>query len=247
MTPEELKRRYAKLPSGTVYGLAALKSRTRKTRKVGAKPPSEKPVSAQPWLTDSAKTVPFGKYRSQSLETLLDDDNYIQWICDQPGMLADLQRRYPLFSAALLTAMRKPLSPEEQIAKLAKKVDGCYQAGERADFTHFDAVDMKDFGVCMDLLRKIRSILETLGIDPTEDEERAAIERVSRLQKAFSPVDTYTNPGNIVSQAELEKAGLVVAEEPHNPRQCSPAKFSQYDRRLFGIGLIIKRATVARG
>lgn len=37
--------------------------------------------------------VPFGKYQGQPIEALLADQNYLQWVTSQPGLMAMLQTR----------------------------------------------------------------------------------------------------------------------------------------------------------
>jgi hypothetical protein len=39
--------------------------------------------------------VPFGKYRDQPVEAMLADQNYVQWVMSQPGLVTMIQGRYP--------------------------------------------------------------------------------------------------------------------------------------------------------
>jgi hypothetical protein len=44
---------------------------------------------------DEAQIVPFGKYRDQPIESLLADRGYVEWLMNQPGLVAMLQAKYP--------------------------------------------------------------------------------------------------------------------------------------------------------
>jgi hypothetical protein len=46
---------------------------------------------------DEAQIVPFGKYRDQSIESFLTDRGYAEWVMNQPGLVAMLQAKYPVF------------------------------------------------------------------------------------------------------------------------------------------------------
>jgi hypothetical protein len=39
--------------------------------------------------------VPVGKYRGLPIETLLSDENYVEWLTTQPGIMAMLQSKHP--------------------------------------------------------------------------------------------------------------------------------------------------------
>jgi hypothetical protein len=44
---------------------------------------------------DEAQIVPFGKYHDQPIESLLADRGYVEWLMNQPGLVAMLQAKYP--------------------------------------------------------------------------------------------------------------------------------------------------------
>jgi hypothetical protein len=46
---------------------------------------------------DEAQIVPFGKYRDQPIESFLTDRGYAEWVMNQPGLVAMLQAKYPVF------------------------------------------------------------------------------------------------------------------------------------------------------
>jgi hypothetical protein len=52
-------------------------------------------------LPDSETVIPFGKYAGEDISVLLSDENYINWILRQRGMLSDLQGKFPLFGQTL--------------------------------------------------------------------------------------------------------------------------------------------------
>ena len=61
---------------------------------------------------DSA-IVPFGKYQGQPIETLLADQNYLQWVTSQPGLMTMLQARHPaVFNIITIGAPTTDDSPE---------------------------------------------------------------------------------------------------------------------------------------
>ena len=62
--------------------------------------------------TDSA-LVPFGKYQGQPIDTLLADQNYLQWVTSQPGLMAMLQARHPrVFNIITIGAPETEDTPE---------------------------------------------------------------------------------------------------------------------------------------
>jgi hypothetical protein len=62
---------------------------------------------------DETDLVPFGKYRGQPVESMLADQNYLQWVMAQPGLVAMIQGRYPaLFNIINIGAPRVEDTPE---------------------------------------------------------------------------------------------------------------------------------------
>ena len=52
-------------------------------------------------LLDSETVIPFGKYVGEDISVLLSDENYINRILRQRGMLSDLQGKFPSFGQIL--------------------------------------------------------------------------------------------------------------------------------------------------
>jgi hypothetical protein len=90
----------------------------------------------EPPLPDSSESVPFGKHRGKHLQILLDDVKYLGWMCRQEGMIEDLTRRFPVFGAALVSAVgtgAPALSKEEKAEKHAElKAKAEEQRAQRA-------------------------------------------------------------------------------------------------------------------
>jgi hypothetical protein len=62
---------------------------------------------------DDSSIVPFGKYRDQPVEVMLADQNYLQWVMSQPGIVLMLQNRYPaLFNIITVGSPTTEDSPE---------------------------------------------------------------------------------------------------------------------------------------
>jgi hypothetical protein len=61
----------------------------------------------------NTEIVPFGKYKNQPIELMLADQNYLEWIAGQPGLMAMLQGRYPaLFNVITVGAPQTDDTPE---------------------------------------------------------------------------------------------------------------------------------------
>jgi len=57
--------------------------------------------------------VPFGKYKDQPIEVMLADQNYLEWITGQPGIMTMLQGKYPaLFNIITVGAPQVHDTPE---------------------------------------------------------------------------------------------------------------------------------------
>ncbi len=46
-------------------------------------------------MQNNTEIVPFGKYKDQPVEIMLADQNYLEWITGQPGIMTMLQGKYP--------------------------------------------------------------------------------------------------------------------------------------------------------
>jgi hypothetical protein len=62
---------------------------------------------------DDGALVPFGKYRGQSVDVMLADSSYLEWLMAQPGLVAMIQNKYPaLFNIITVGAPDNDDSPE---------------------------------------------------------------------------------------------------------------------------------------
>jgi hypothetical protein len=60
-----------------------------------------------------AEIVPFGKYKDQPVQLLLADSGYMEWLTGQPGLMAMLEKRYPvIFNIITVGAPRTDDTPE---------------------------------------------------------------------------------------------------------------------------------------
>lgn len=63
--------------------------------------------------TMNTEIVPFGKYKDRPVEAMLADQNYVEWIAGQPGIMVMLQNRYPaLFNIITVGAPQISDTPE---------------------------------------------------------------------------------------------------------------------------------------
>jgi hypothetical protein len=61
----------------------------------------------------NSEIVPFGKYKDQPVELMLADQNYLEWITGQPGIMTMLQGKYPaLFNIITIGAPQTSDTPE---------------------------------------------------------------------------------------------------------------------------------------
>jgi hypothetical protein len=177
MTPEELKKKYARAEQ-----IVELSYRSKKPSGSDVTRKAKEPPTTRPALADDPNTVPFGRYRGHSIETLLTDPGYVSWIRREPNLLSDLRHRYPKFAAALIPKINRPLSPRDLLLRLSKEIDAIYAEGGRIDLAKLESQGLAGYGTCLDVARKMRSIMESLGDHPTEEQEREAVERISRLK-----------------------------------------------------------------
>jgi len=64
-------------------------------------------------MPNDCAIVPFVKYQGQPVETLLADQNYLQWVTSQPGLMAMLQARHPaVFNIITIGAPTTDDTPE---------------------------------------------------------------------------------------------------------------------------------------
>jgi hypothetical protein len=82
-------------------------------------------------LPDSSDTVPFGKHKGESITALLDDIKYVGWMCKQEGMIEDTLKRFPLFGAALVSAVGTGAPALTKQEKAQKRAELKKQAEER--------------------------------------------------------------------------------------------------------------------
>jgi hypothetical protein len=61
--------------------------------------------------------VPFGMYRGHPIEDLLSDRDYVEWMVEEPGMLADLQAKYPALGKILTEVLKRLGYPVEYAPK----------------------------------------------------------------------------------------------------------------------------------
>jgi hypothetical protein len=185
MTPEELKAKYAKV--GKVYNprrksetdLSRLRNKAVVSGNIETKPSPSKPVKSS---RSAADTVPFGKYRGEKLETLLSDENYVEWILAQPGMVEQWKERNPTFGRLLAEAIGSGAPVRQsrlRLQQLTKVVGEIYEEAKDIDVTTVSPADTEAYRACMDVTRKMRAILESLPIDASEEDELDAVERIS--------------------------------------------------------------------
>jgi hypothetical protein len=62
---------------------------------------------------EDSSIVPFGKYRGQSVDALLADQNYLDWMLAQPDLVAKIQSKYPaLFNIIMVGSPTNDDTPE---------------------------------------------------------------------------------------------------------------------------------------
>lgn len=91
---------------------------------------------------DDSAIVPFGKYNGQPIEVLLADQNYLQWVISQPGLMAMLQNRYP---AARTRSGTLVLGSFEAVGATLAQVRAIF--GERRIVTVAEVQAIKERGV----------------------------------------------------------------------------------------------------
>jgi len=66
----------------------------------------------QPPKEDSS-IVPFGKYKGQRTEIMLADQNYMEWLTSQPGLMRMLETRYQaIFNIIMVGAPKTDDTPD---------------------------------------------------------------------------------------------------------------------------------------
>jgi hypothetical protein len=143
--------------------------------------------------------VPFGKYRGLPVENLLSDEgNYLQWMFSEPTLIARLRKRHPRFFAIVseANAARQPqtqpvavqrtprkrtIAPLSRLKQFTNHIKNLYGRYAPQDVTMLSPADLKKYRNDMDIVRKIRAVLESLRADLSEPEEEAAWERVLHL------------------------------------------------------------------
>jgi hypothetical protein len=134
MTHKELLTKYR-----AKYGAASLKDLKTRARKASdsGNTGTKQTRSNQPTAHGSAAdTVPFGKYRGEKLETLLSDENYLEWILAQPGMVEQWKRRNPAFGRLLAEAIGGGALVRQsrvQFQKLAQEIGEIYKEAREID------------------------------------------------------------------------------------------------------------------
>jgi hypothetical protein len=114
--------------------------------------------------------------------TLLSDENYVEWIRAQSGMVEQWEKRNPTFGRLLAEAIGAgaPVrQPRLRLQKLTKVVGEIYKEARQIDVATLSPVDTEAYRACMDVIRKMRAILESLPIDASEEDELDAVERIS--------------------------------------------------------------------
>jgi hypothetical protein len=180
MTHKELLTKYR-----AKYGAASLKDLKTRARKASdsGNTGTKQTRSNQPTAHGSAAdTVPFGKYRGEKLETLLSDENYVEWILAQPDMVEQWKKRNPAFGRLLAEAIGAGAPVRQsrlRLQQLTKVVGEIYGEARLIDVTSLSPADTEAYRACLDVTRKMRAILESLPIDASEEDELDAVERIS--------------------------------------------------------------------
>ncbi len=143
--------------------------------------------------------VPFGKYRGLPVENLLaDEGNYLQWMFSEPTLIARLRKRHPRFFAMVSeayaarqlqtqpvavqrTPRKRTIAPLSRLKQFTNHIKNLYGRYSPQDVTTLSPADLKKYRNDMDIVRKIRAVLESLRADLSEPEEEAAWERVLHL------------------------------------------------------------------
>jgi hypothetical protein len=183
MTHKELLTKYR-----AKYGAASLKDLKTRARKASdsGNTGTKQTRSNQPTAHGSAAdTVPFGKYRGEKFENLLSDENYVEWILVQPGMVEQWKRRNPAFGRLLAEAIGGGALVRQsrvQLQKLAQEIGEIYKEARQIDATSLNPVDTEAYRACMDMTRKMRAILESLPLDASEEHPGSIADRHAHVE-----------------------------------------------------------------
>jgi hypothetical protein len=118
--------------------------------------------------TQLVTTVSFGRYKGESVETLMKDTQYVGWLLNQPWFPKKYPALFKTIGHYLSVTPPVPIPVEEnlnqsfsrQYLKWAMWITGVYETLEKVDVTELSPADLMCYTFYNDIAREMRAVIE---------------------------------------------------------------------------------------